>query len=179
MLIIGLAGRARTGKDTIADRLCDQHNFKRYAFADPVRAGVKAAFNLTDDSFQGIAKEITIPWIGRSPRELMQTFGTEYARRMIKPTIWLDVASRFIEQHQPERLVITDIRFQNELDWVREHGGVIWHIRRPVAAEVAQHSSERDLPHLPHETIIHNDDTIIALQRAVDKLVREACATPA
>jgi hypothetical protein len=41
--------------------------------------------------------------------------------------------------------VISDVRFDNEARWVKNHGGVIWHIHRPAAQAVAAHQSENGI----------------------------------
>lgn len=69
----------------------------------------------------------------RSPRQLMQWWATEYRRRQ-SPRHWLTVMHNKLTFHQrngERRFVITDCRFDNEVDLVRSLGGEIWQVTRP------------------------------------------------
>lgn len=69
----------------------------------------------------------------RSPRQLMQWWGTEYRRRQ-SPRHWLTVMHdkiTYYRRNGERRFVITDCRFDNEVDLVRALGGTIWQITRP------------------------------------------------
>jgi dephospho-CoA kinase len=48
VLIIGLAGKAGTGKDTIADYLVRKYGFVKFAFSDALYQEVQDAFGLED-----------------------------------------------------------------------------------------------------------------------------------
>lgn len=66
MQIIGLTGQPFNGKDTAARYLSDVHGFHPIAFADPLRAGLKAMLGLTDDDFTPERKERVIHWLGKT-----------------------------------------------------------------------------------------------------------------
>ena len=86
MKIIGLSGPAGSGKDTVADFLCQTQGFVQIAFADHIRDGVAATFGLEQSYFTDRAKKETVVIrIGKSPRELMQGFGD-----------WLRALMRFL-----------------------------------------------------------------------------------
>jgi hypothetical protein len=174
MKLIGLTGQAGSGKDTVADFLCETHGFVQIAFADPIRAGLKAMFGLTDDYFTDRKlKERTVPWIGRSPRELMQTLGTEWGRKLINRDIWISLAETKVKQllYAPDYLhvsgiVISDVRLENEATWIRSQGGEIWHIWRMVGrstltAAAQSHSSEKGIAVAYGDRIIHNNSSTI------------------
>jgi len=93
MRLIGLTGPAGSGKDTVARLLCEQHGFVQIAFADPLRAMLKAGLGLTDEHFNNREdKEAPLEWLGKSPRQLLQTLGTEWGRRQVHPHLWLELA---------------------------------------------------------------------------------------
>lgn len=74
-------------------------------------------------------------WLGapRSPRQIMQWWGTEYRRRQ-SPRYWTSImAARIVELHElgHTRLVITDVRFENEADIIHAAGGLLWQVTRP------------------------------------------------
>lgn len=164
--LIGLAGRARVGKDTVAEFLIREHGFRRYAFAQPIKEAARAIFGLTEArAFGDVGKETLIPEWGMSPREMFQTIGTEFGRRMIAPDIWIRRAKVEVElarQSGAPGLVITDIRFENEA------GGMVWHIRRQPAPVVRGHISENGVGCLSDvDTVIDNDGSLDGLRGRV------------
>ena len=98
-LLIGLAAKARSGKDTVATLLL-AHNplLAAYALADPVKMGCEVLFGLspaqawTDDSL----KEVPIPLWQRSPRQCFQLLGTDWMRQR-DPDHWLRRAQHVLE----------------------------------------------------------------------------------
>lgn len=168
--VIGIAGRARTGKDTTANFLIAEYGGYRYSFADPLRAMLKAGLGIDmADPYWAKNKEVEIAALGKSPRQLMQTLGTEWGRDMIHPEIWLTLATDKLRMHG-RGMVIPDLRFENEVQWVRKYGGVIIHLSRDDAPEIAPHSSESGL--IPGPTDIHlfNNAGLDDLQHAISRL---------
>lgn len=177
--LIGLAGLKGAGKDSAAFYLSRCFGFRRLALADPIRDGLLAMLDLTLDELNNRAfKEAPIDWLGCSPRHLMQTLGTEWGRTHIAGDLWLRIASRRISASQNEghrNIVITDIRFENEAEWIREQGGVIWHIVRPADSDVSdQHLSEAGIQVWPGDEVILNrgslDDLGACVIEAAGKL---------
>ena len=77
-MLIGISGKAQSGKDTLGKYLCDEYRCLHYYFAKPLKEGAKVMFNLTDDQIAN--KEVPIePW-GISPRKIYQVLGTEVGR---------------------------------------------------------------------------------------------------
>lgn len=172
--IIGLTGPAGSGKDTIADWLESTHGFERLALADPIRLGLQNMLDLSYTVFRPGIKEQVIPWLGRSPRELMQTLGTEWGRHMVRRDLWLRVAERTVAAAAAAQnpIVITDIRFEDEAAWLRGLGGAIWHVNRPGVAEVRGHVSEAGVACGERDVTIYNDGSIEYLFAVVDAVLR-------
>lgn len=180
-LLIGLAGTARSGKSTAADHLVRNHLLEHYAFADPLRSGLMEIFNLDPDDFEGERKEQPLAWLGRSPRELMQSMGTEWAREMVHPDVWVKIAEQNLNYLQNSLssvvgFVVSDVRFENEAEFIRQRGGTIIHIERPDAPAVNPHSSEAGVHRHQHDLTVRNtkgrahlvlqlDDCIAAVRR--------------
>lgn len=161
-LLIGLAGRARTGKTTAANHLANVHGFQTYAFAAPLREGLMNIFNLSPCDFDDDRKEQPIAWLGRSPRELMQSMGTEWGRNMVHPELWLLLAEQNLEflgqaHDTATGFVISDLRFENEADFVRKRGGIVIHVLRTDAAEVNPHVSETGIGIQDNDLVLHNE----------------------
>lgn len=171
-LLIGLMGKARSGKDTAADALQREFNLHRYAFADPLKDMLEVVFG---DKFRKGDREQPIEWLGRSPRQLMQTLGTEWGRDMVHPDLWQLLAHQrwLAKQAAGQGMVVSDVRFPNEVRWVQEQGGLIIEIVRPGVEPVNSHVSETalSLPILRCQVL--NIGTVELLQSTVVSLVKE------
>jgi hypothetical protein len=181
LTLIGLAGRAGTGKDSIAAGLADRHNALRYAFALPLKAGLQAMLGLDPEDLEDRErKEQVIEWLGASPRYLMQTLGTQWGRELVAPDLWVRLARRVIEEARtsPEfgyspALVISDVRFPDEAALIRELGGWVVHVRRLDAPPVVEHVSETALPFVAGDLVLDNNGTLHELDAMVDSVFAE------
>lgn len=178
MRLIGLTGRAGSGKDAVARILATQHGYSRMSFAEPIKRGLNSMFGIQASVFEDRSlKEKPIDWIGHSPRYLMQTLGTEWARHMVNEDIWIRVAAQLLAQHRRlgGPVCIVDVRYSNEAAWVRGQGGDLWHIARPFPENVIPlgHSSELGVPiYAGLDSVLHNDRGLEQL----DDEVRRALA---
>ena len=107
----------------------------------------------------------------RSPRQIMQWWGTEY-RRAATPGYWVSKAAQHIhwlhKALQTRLLVITDVRFEDEATLVRSLGGQLWQIKRPgcdvaASAHVSEVTGEAFKPSL----VINNSHDMRHLQQLV------------
>lgn len=169
--LIGIAGKAGSGKDTAGEHLVEHHGFKQYAFANPIRAMLAAlgAFPASD-LIDRETKEVVIGWLGKSPRQMAQTLGTEWGRELVHPQLWVLMAQRRWEAAQAagEDLVITDVRFENEVLWVKEQGGQVIALERSGIAAVSAHASELFDISAFADVVISNNGTINTLKASVD-----------
>lgn len=172
--LIGLTGYAGSGKDTVREILVRNHEFDGIAFADPIRDMLGGLFDSCGVSETWMTerelKERDIPALGASYRKLAQTLGTEWGRS-IHPEFWLKIAAAKIEMYrgyQCKGVVISDVRFPNEAEWVRAQGGVIWKILRPGVEPVRAHASEDLIASLPYDYVIDNSGSIEGLPHAVE-----------
>ena len=169
MTLIGLHGPAGAGKDTAADFL-RTWGFQALALADPIRWGLCAMlgeFGVDEQLLNDRkTKEAVIPGLGKSPRELMQTLGTEWGRQQVNASLWTALAEERILKLEPLpgfplAVAITDIRFDSEARWLRDLGGKIWRIYRPRSGPgVNPHVSELGLPEDLVDYVVPNIGTI-------------------
>lgn len=174
-LVVGLHGLAGSGKDMLADYLAQRHGFTKLAFADPLRDMVAAllphlgvqgdALNLL--RHDRIFKEADLPLIQRSPRQLMQTLGTEWGRHLVHHELWLRIAQQRIALTAGP-VVLTDVRFANEAALVLRQGGAVWRLLRPSAGTSSAHTSETPLARDLIDHHLHNDGTPEQLFEAAD-----------
>lgn len=169
--LIGIAGRARSGKDTVANFIIAAIGGYRYNFADPIRAMLAPLGVDMNDPYWQARKEDVIPALGVSPRRMMQTLGTEWGRNLINPDLWLVMAHQRLLRNGPG-MVISDVRFENEAAWIRKHGGRIIHVIRPEAKAVEAHASEDGIEMQDTDARLFNSGTLEELQLSVRELLR-------
>lgn len=185
--LIGLHGPAGCGKDTVAQILCVNHGFRRISLAGPLKLGLEVMLDipsnfLTDRHLKEKSlKEIC--GIDKTPRQLMQTLGTEWGRRMVDPNLWLDIAQKIInninkqaEARNINGIVISDIRLGGEAQWLRSQGGEIWSISRdnnPCAIE-SEHESEIQLAPGFLDKQLANNGSIEQLAAVIDIIMDQS-----
>ena len=172
VVLIGLAGYAGTGKDTVRAML-EETGFTGFAFADPIRGMLRELLTSSgiSDHYMDLRdfKEMAIPELGMSYRHLAQTLGTEWGRSQA-PDFWLRIAKAYLDEQADSgrtHFVVSDVRFANEAQWVRDHGGVIWRVERPEAVPVRAHVSECELYHFAADVTLHNTGSLQDLRRTV------------
>jgi hypothetical protein len=109
----------------------------------------------------------------RSPRQVMQWWGTEY-RRADEENYWTNrVAMRVLSAHPIQRWVITDCRFANEARAIRSMGGELWQVLRPNHASVeGGHASQNDGTYFKPEAVVLNGSTITGLMHTTLRMLQ-------
>lgn len=152
--LIGILGKAGSGKDTTAAYLCNNFDAyrsaywcKKVALADKVKDVVAAVFNLNAVVYAARQlKEQPIPELDNySYRTLTQLVGTECFRTVFGEWVWVSALhAKLTDMYWVgEAVVVSDIRFDNEVQWILEQDGIIVYLNRPDAQPVAAHSSEQ------------------------------------
>lgn len=182
MKIIGLTGKAGSGKDSVADVLTGTFGFTRESFAsdlkqavidlDPyVRLDGTRMIRLTEivDAYGMDDAKRRFPEV----RRLLQVFGTEVIRKRDED-FWVSALQGRVAAGTSRHIIITDVRFDNEAAWVRRSHGKVYEILRPGhedAGAANGHASESGLdPSLVDDQIL-NDGTLEDLQLMVAGLV--------
>lgn len=142
---------------------CTDADFVKVAITHAI--AISRSPNDTSDAAQSIAH--TAP---RSPRQILQWWGTEY-RRAQAYNYWLSKAAEKISAaHRAQSVVVTDCRFKNEADFVtmQPHNTEVWEVQRATAPYSADHASAMRLPGNLIDCIIDNNSTIAALHKRID-----------
>ncbi len=150
MTLIALAGRAGSGKNTVA-KLLRAHEV---SFAEPLKRFCQEVFGFSDDQVFGPSecRNAPDPRYPRAdgtcltPREALQKLGTEWGRSCYG-NVWADLGVRRALACQSQLVAITDCRFVNEARAVLAAGGQVWRIVRPgagLAGSAGLHPSEAE-----------------------------------
>ena len=187
-LLIGLTGRtgsneiAGCGKDTVAEMLHKDIGLPICGFADPIYDMVKAGFGIDGKSKEWQDRKVKstpIDWLSNekpiSLRYLLETLGTEWGRNLIRQDVWTCIAEkRFYESEAG--MIVRDVRFKNELDWLDRLGGTLIHILRPNHFNPEanpDHPSNKPLDIRPQDKIIMNDSGLDVLKVRVVECLQE------
>lgn len=155
--IVGLAGYAGSGKDTAASALIGI-GYQRRAFADPLKQ-----------------LAATIGWDGHKDdhgRKLLQDLGVG-CRQVLGVDVWVNAL--FDTATGP--IVVTDVRFPNEVEAIANRNGVVVRITRPGCVPALGHVSETALDDIKLPTIV-NDGDVFDLHSRLFALLASMPTTP-
>ena len=137
-MIIGLSGKARSGKDTFAEFLGEAlfdvkgRSYIKMAYATELKNRVQKDFDFTWDQLWGNRKEFADPrYFNKSterywtPREVLQSYGEFF--RSVDSNFWVKHLFNTIIDNEYKNVIVTDLRMKNEVDAVVKDGG--FHIR--------------------------------------------------
>ena len=151
-MIIGFVGFIGSGKDTGADYLVNFHEFRRDSFANTLKDAVAAVFGWDRVLLEGRTKqarewrEQVDPWwaerLGMSnltPRWVLQYWGTEVCRKGFHDDIWIASLENKLRTSK-DNIVISDVRFPNEIKAIHNAGGKVIRVKRGPEPEWYEHA---------------------------------------
>uniref|UniRef100_A0A6G6ABQ5 Deoxynucleotide monophosphate kinase n=1 Tax=Borely moumouvirus TaxID=2712067 RepID=A0A6G6ABQ5_9VIRU len=189
MVLIGLMGNAGSGKTTFAEYIVKNHGFIEKSFADPLKKACQKLFLFEDHQIYGTQEQKETPdsrWFNCTPRTALQFVGTELFRDnldRIMPGLGKDIFihhfkiwyERELQRNPDVRVVVSDVRFQNEADFIKSLGGTVIKIsREPIKKNLFEkvssdfvvnqrdtHASEKELQNIKNYDIyVENTGTI-------------------
>lgn len=176
-MIIGICGHARHGKDSIADILVREYLFTKRSLAEPMKEACKIIFGWTNDHVYGELKDIVDPAWGISPRQALQTLGTEWGQLTLQQFpefkektgrgLWV----KSLLNKATGDTVIADVRFPHEVEAIKGKGGIIVMVRRPGQSVDLTHESESAMETIRADFVIRNGGTLEDLEREVIDLM--------
>lgn len=140
--IIGLSGFISSGKDTVADYLVEKYQFEKISFAGSLKDVVSGVFGWDRELLEGKTfdsrewrNQIDHWWADRlgiphlTPRWILQHWGTDVLRKHFHDEIWI-AALQYKIKKRDNNIVVSDIRYPNELDAIRSLNGLTLRIER-------------------------------------------------
>lgn len=111
-------------------------------------------------------------------RRLLQVLGTEIGRKLIDDSVWTNIVIREVNkatQAGAPGVIITGIRFPNELSMIEDLNGETWWVHRPGLPDDAnsKHDSENSINAADFDRCVYNSGTLKELYQKVDNLVGE------
>jgi hypothetical protein len=174
-MIIGIHGKAGSGKDTFASFLIEaasKYSFNRFAFADPVYEVVDIIFRIKSREIAD--KEANIPEWDMSLREMLQKVGTDMARKVIGDNIWIENMKMQIAGAPALNTIITDVRYENEANYIKREGGVVLFVRSNKNHRnqtVRNHDSEEGMCYERADLIVANTGSLDNLKNITTTVV--------
>ena len=157
MILIGLMGYKQSGKDTCADYLVRHHGFQKYAFAEPVKQVCKIMFQLETSQMEDEQKEkLDMRW-NMTPRQMMQKVGTDMVRNHLGKDFWVKSMEMRVKKKNDPKVVVSDVRFQNEAEWIKQHNGVLVRIVDGTTNHTDQHQSETEQLAIQEDIVLYNN----------------------
>lgn len=198
-MIIGISGLIGSGKDTIADYLVDMHGFYRESWAGNLKDAVSAVFGWDRTLLEGKTaesrqwREQRDEWWSErlkqpvTPRLILQLWGTEVCRQGYHDEIWIASLENKIRRSK-QNVVISDCRFPNELQSIKNLGGITIRVERGAIPEWVTlaksdfkefrkrypqiHASEFSSVDLKYDEVITNNGTLDDLYSKVNDLLQ-------
>jgi hypothetical protein len=164
-ILVGICGHKSSGKDTVA-KLLKNHFAKDYhcvrlAFADALKQRLA---QLTGGNIETINAQKNDPVL----RYILQWLGQK-VKETDGELVWVNEVARIYKAIQVKAAVfVTDVRFPFEADWIKEQGGVVIRVFRPLAdLRVDNHPSETEVDRCKFDWGIRNDGSLRDLERDV------------
>jgi len=211
-MIIGICGFIGSGKDTIADYLVNLHHFRRESFANTLKDAVSQVFGWDRTMLEGRTKqarewrEQVDPWWAErlgiphlTPRFILQQWGTEVCRKNFHDDIWIASLENKLRNSKDD-VVISDCRFPNEIQAIKQAGGIVvrvvrgpepewydaavsvnrgpngnstWALSGRRLDQLGVHASETSWVGTQFDVVLDNNSTLDNLYQQVKRLVQD------
>ena len=179
--LIGLAGYARSGKDTVAEIVQRLYGHIVLSFSDILREFLYAQdLYIPDEKGFAIRLNEVVDAIGWEDareryqyiRVLQQKIGQEAGRETLGQDVWVNAWNNRVLALGGE-WVNPSVRYPNEVEAVRNLGGVVLGVIRPGVGPVNDHLSDRALDGVVLDGLIVNDGTLADLEGEVQRVLGE------
>lgn len=152
-MIVGISGFISSGKGTVATQLTEKYGFRKDSFAASLKDACAVMFDWPRGMLEGETaesrawrEEVDTWWAEKlgmpnlTPRLALQVVGTDALRNNFSDAIWFTTLENRIRKNPTQHVVISDVRFPNEIKFIQDNGGVMIKVNRgpsPVWYETA------------------------------------------
>jgi hypothetical protein len=180
--VFACIGNQGAGKDEICNYLRDAHSFIKVGFSDPIYELLwEMNPTIIDEitgryySYQALVHIYGIDTVKRlypEVRRWLQIIGTEYGRNVFGQDCWIRALDARIKDSP--LVAVRDVRFENEIDYIRARGGfVVWVQSNRAPERDTSHSSEK-LVFVDHaDYTVQNNGTLVELYRQLDVILAD------
>jgi len=167
-MIVVLVGSIGSGKSTACEYLVESWGFKETSFAEPIKKfAISLGFEEKDVYGTQEEKLRVNPYWGISGREFMQKFGTDIMRKNSKvlseeiTNVWIKAVECKMKKakDQGTHLVVSDGRFEDEIEAVRTYGGIVIKLSRSDTTFDLTHESEKNFDKIKADYEYNNNGT--------------------
>jgi hypothetical protein len=190
-MLLGLTGLKGSGKDVVGAYLVKEHGFERRSFADKLKESAAALFDVEAWEFDEWKNDpAMVVGIGQpsseydnsidtlpptlSVRNFLQRYGTEAHRDIFGRDFWVDNVLPVGGFYAGRAIVVTDVRFRNEMERIQLVGGHVIYVDRPALDQKDPHSSEQEVGYGADVGYhLMNDSTIDELYDNIERMLEE------
>jgi hypothetical protein len=168
--LIGILGRSRSGKDTVANIITEIYpdDYKIQRFAQPIKNALREIYDFTPEQLEDDQKECIDPRYNITPRQAMQEMTTHYLTKHGAGFFSDKVFTKF-DNAPHGGIIIPDVRYAHDIHQIHSRGGIIIKITRPELS--LKHLVENHITGLNGDYDIINDASIESLKDRVHKLL--------
>jgi hypothetical protein len=163
-MIIGLTGYSKVGKNCLAEQL---QSYQQCAFADALKQEVTRIL-LANDIKADLWNRDKETW-----RWLLVGWGR--MRRAQDRDYWIKQLYLRITPIDQGAWIVTDVRYENELRWIKKHGGLVIGLTRPgfgPANDEERESIKQIRIQYPDLPWLVNDGTARELEIAAREIIK-------
>jgi hypothetical protein len=171
--LIGILGRSRSGKDTIANIITELYpqEYTIQRFAQPIKNALHEIYGFTPEQLEDDQKEIIDVRYNITPRQAMQEMTTHYLNKHGAGFFSDKVFRRFDTNIIERGIIIPDLRYAHDISQIHDRGGIVIKVTRPELNLI--HLIENHIVDLNGDYDIINDSSIIILKERVYELFNQ------
>ena len=157
--IIGIAGKAHAGKDTVANLLLSLFQVPTYIyhFADPIKQHLCDLLKLDIRYFNDTTLKESVYKDGLTYRMLMQNTGDSF-KKIFGEEVFVNLANEYYKSiNSNSILIIPDVRYEYEAEWIKNNSGIMIYVDNMNSSTTMSNSHSSESKTIDCDIIIHND----------------------
>ena len=159
MTIIAFCGKKFSGKSTAGNFLIEKYGFEEMTFAGPIKEICRELFNFNNDQLYGSKKEELDEHWNLTPRETFQAVGSSLRNLFSVNLFVMSLKQKLSMKNKDTNIVITDVRFPEEANMIREMGGIVIKIERDlVQSDIDTDISETSVDLVSCDFVVKNEN---------------------